>query len=60
MEALVELGENYQFAGSKKVSDSETKFVMIIDGKSLPKENTVETKVKEKTSFIDKIKNLFK
>lgn len=61
MEALVQLGEEYQtFDNKSKNHDGETKFVLIIDGKSIPKEKKMENTSQEKMSFIERIKNLFK
>lgn len=61
MEALVQLGEEYQTFDSKsKNHEGETKFVMIIDGKSVPKEKKIENTSQEKMSFIERVKNLFK
>lgn len=59
--ALVKLGNDYQTFDSKsKNHEGETKFVMIIDGKSIPKEKKIESAQEEKISFFDRIKNLFK
>lgn len=61
MEALVKLGEDYETFDSKsKTHDGETKFVMIIDGKSVPKEKKVQSVEEKNETFFDRLKNLFK
>lgn len=60
IEALMKLGNNYQTVSlSQKGVEENTKFILVVDGVKAPKE---ENKVKEvkKTTFIDRIKNLFK
>ena len=60
MEALMKLGDNYQTVSlSQKGVEENTKFILVVDGVKAPKE---ENKVKEvkKTTFIDRVKNLFK
>lgn len=60
MEALMKLGDNYQTVSlSQKGVEENTKFILVVDGVKVPKG---ENKVKEvkKTTFIDRIKNLFK
>ena len=58
---LVKLGNEYKSVSSKNLSDdSETKFVLVID--SVKAKDTVKkdtTKV-TKTTFLDRVKNLFK
>ena len=60
VKALVQLGDDYKTVNSKNVSgDDETKMILVVDSK---KADTVkkETKTKkEKTSFIDRVVNLF-
>ena len=60
VKALVQLGDDYKTVNSKNVSgDDETKMILVVDSK---KTDTVkkETKTKkEKTSFIDRVVNLF-
>ena len=58
---LVKLGEEYQtFAGNSDNQDSETKFVLVMDGQKLEKEVKVNDSSKTETTFIQRIKNLFK
>lgn len=58
---LVKLGEKYQtFAGNSDNQDSETKFVLVMDGQKLEKEVKVNDSSKTETTFIQRIKNLFK
>ena len=58
---LIELGENYNTVSSENLSkDSETKFILVVDGE---KKETKETKVKKeesKKSFWELVKGLFK
>ena len=61
VKSLISLGENYKSISSNKIDDkSETKFVLVIDGQK--QETTKKTVKKEevKTTFWDRIKNLFK
>ena len=58
---LVKLGNEYKSVSGKNLSDeSETKFVLVIDSvssKEVVKDNTTKT---TKTTFLDRVKNLFK
>ncbi len=58
---LIELGENYNTVSSENLSkDSETKFILVVDGE---KKETKETEVKKeetKKSFWELVKGLFK
>ena len=61
-EKLIELGENYKSVDSNKnlSGDSETKFVLVVEGqkaKDTTKSNTTKT---TKVSLWQRIKNLFK
>ncbi len=59
--ALSQLADSYNsFAGKEEGMQGETKFVLVIDSKKVPKksENKVEETTKE--TFFDRIKNLFK
>ena len=55
---LVSLGNEYQL--TNKNNADETKFVLVIDSKEKKVEEKTNTNKVTKTSFIDKIKNLFK
>ena len=55
---LVNLGNEYQL--TNKNNTDETKFVLVIDSKEKKVEEKTNTNKETKTSFIDKIKNLFK
>lgn len=58
---LVKLGNEYKSVSGKNLSDeSETKFVLVIDSvssKEVVKDTTTKT---TKTTFLDRVKNLFK
>ena len=58
---LIELGENYNTVSSENLSkDSETKFILVVDGE---KKETKETEVKKeetKKTFWELVKGLFK
>lgn len=58
---LLKLGTEYKSISSSNLSnDSETKFIIVLDGKK-PIENKVITKQPEKSpTFWDRVKNLFK
>lgn len=59
--SLVKLGENYKsFGGKLDDTNGETKFVMIVDGKSAPKQEEKLQVKDEKTTLWERIKNLFK
>ncbi len=58
---LVKLGNEYKSISGKNLSnESETKFVLVID--SIKKENNTKTQNTKttKTTFLDRVKNLFK
>lgn len=58
---LVKLGEKYQSFGSKlDDTNGETKFVMVVDGKKVEEKKVSKVVKQEKTTFWQKIKNLFK
>ena len=57
---IVELGNNYSsFAGDNSNKEGTTKFIMIIDSLSVPKEIDIDKK-EEKLTLWDRIKSLFK
>jgi putative membrane protein len=61
VDALVKLSENYNsFSITDKNTKSNTKFVLVVDGKNAPKEEKKTTTTKKKTSFWDRLVNLFK
>lgn len=55
---LVSLGNEYQL--TNKNNADETKFVLVIDSKEKKVEEKTNTNKETKTSFIDKVKNLFR
>ena len=60
LRTLVDLGNDYtSFAGTNSDKDNSTKFIMIIDSLEVPTNKTIEEGV-TKTTFFDRIKNLFK
>ena len=59
--ALTKLSENYQsFSLKDEGIKSNTKFVLVVDGKNAPKENKKVNTSKKKTSLWNRIVNLFK
>lgn len=61
LEALLELSDNYQsFTMKDKNVKGTTKFISVVDSVSVPKEIKKVEKKKEKTTFIERVKNLFK
>ena len=61
LEKLANMGNDYQtFTMKNSTDDGSTKFVMVLDGKKVTKEEVKTSTKVEKTSFIDRIKNLFK
>ena len=61
IDALVKLSENYSsFSLTNKDTKSSTKFILVVDGKSAPKEEKVVVKETKKQSFLDRVINLFK
>ena len=62
IESLSNLSKNYQsFSLKANSTESNTKFVLVVEGKKAPKETKkVVKKEKKKTSIIDKVINLFK
>jgi len=60
MEALVKLSEDYQtFTMKDNSTNGSTKFISVVDSVKIPKEVKKVEKKKEKTTFIDRVKNLF-
>lgn len=55
---LVNLGNSYQLTTNNNTDD--TKFILVIDSKEKKSEEKTNVKKETKTSFIDKVKNLFK
>ena len=61
IKALVKLSNEYQsFSIKDKSTKSNTKFIMVIDAKKVKKEEKKKKSTKKKTSFIDRLFNLFK
>lgn len=60
VDALVKLSENYSFSKGNKDVNSSTKFILVVDGKTAPKEEKKATISKKKESFWDRLVNLFK
>ena len=60
IKSLVKLGENYKTISSENNIDGETKFVFVVDSKKYVKPVTVKENTEVKTTFIDRVKNLFK
>lgn len=60
IKSLVKLGENYKTISSENNIDGETKFVFVVDSKKYVKPVTVKEDTEVKTTFIDRVKNLFK
>lgn len=61
VDALVKLSEEYNsFSLKDKNTKSNTKFVLVVDGKSAPKEKKKVAVEKKKESFWDRLVNLFK
>ena len=59
--ALVKLSENYNsFSLTDRNTKSNTKFVLVVDGKTAPKEEKKQVTTKKKESFWDRLVNLFK
>lgn len=60
MNALVKLGNDYQtFTLKDKKIETNTKFVLVVDGVQIPKEETQKNQSKEKETFFDRIQSLF-
>lgn len=58
---LTKLGEEYaSFAGKTNNTDGETKFVLVIDSKKVEESVKDNSNTKTKTTFWDRVKNLFK
>ena len=58
---LVSLGESYQTISVKNDSvNTNTKFILVVDKQEKKITKKVKTSTTEKTSFIDRVKNLFK
>lgn len=61
VQELVKLGENYQsFSGKTNSTKGETKFVLVIDGKNAPKEESKTNTEVKKVSLWQRFINLFK
>ena len=61
VDALVKLSEEYNsFSLKDKNTKSNTKFVLVVDGKNAPKEKKKVAVEKKKESFWDRLVNLFK
>ena len=52
--------KNYNYSGKLKNTDSETKFIMIIDSKKLDKNETIKVEEVKKLNLWNRIVNLFK
>ena len=57
---LIKLGQNYESFAGKSNMKGETKFIFVIDGKVIPKDNNINKKENKKLSFWDRIVNLFR
>ena len=58
---LIELGENYNTVSSENLSkDSETKFILVVDGEKKETKETEVKKEKTKKTFWELVKGLFK
>ena len=58
---MTKLSDNYiSFTSSNLSSDSETKFILVIDSKKLEEETKTVKKEEKKETFIDRVINLFK
>lgn len=58
---LVKLGENYDsFSISTNSTKSNTKFIYVIDGAKKEEHKEVKTEIKTKSSFWERVKNLFR
>jgi len=61
IEALTNLSNNYQsFALKDDSTESNTKFILVVDGKKSTTEKKTTTKETKKESFWDRLMNLFK
>ena len=61
VDALVKLSEEYNsFSLKDKNTESNTKFILVVDGKNAPKEEKKVVVEKKKESFWDRLVNLFK
>ncbi len=61
MKQLTKLSDEYNsFTTNNNLKNSETKFILVIDGQSVPKEKSDKKVENTKTTFWDRIKNLFK
>ncbi len=60
IKTLTKLGEDYSsFGGKTNSSDGETKFILVIDGVKSNEQKVISNKDDNKTTFWDRIKNLF-
>ena len=58
---LVKLGEDYQTISVKDSSvNTNTKFVMVVEKQEKKEDKKTEIKITDDTTFIDRVKNLFK
>lgn len=60
IKALVKLGEDYKLFNSKLNNETETKIIMVIDSKKVEQKNLNNEVNEAKTTFWDRVKNLFK
>lgn len=61
LESVIKLGNQYKmFGGDNKKIEGNTKFVLIVDSVKIPKEEQKKINEEEKTTFITRIRNLFK
>lgn len=61
LEALTKLADSYNsFAGKEEDIQGETKFVLVIDSKKVPKKQEKKKEEIKKETFFDRVKNLFK
>lgn len=60
IKSLTKLSDNYNsFTTNKKLKNSETKFILVIDSKKAPKEENTTKVETNKMTFWDRVKNLF-
>lgn len=60
LEEVIKLGNQYEtFAGNDKKVEGNTKFVLVVDGVKVPKEEKKTTNTEEKETFFTRVKNLF-
>ncbi len=59
VEDLVKLSNDYQSFSYKSNLDSNTKFIMVVDGVKVPEKEVIQNKEEVKLSLWDRFKNLF-